>query len=195
MDGFVSWSEQAINNLRAGVSKGVVLPKVVVERTLPQLEAFAKLEDPRDTVFWQPLLKFPAGPIGGRPQAAARRPTTRRSARRCCRRTVDCTITWRRNTCPSRGNPWRGRRCRAVTTGTRYLVRYHTTTDMTPDEVHELGLREVARLRANLVADAGRARHRGRCAHDHRHDACRPEVPVRRPARSCSRATRRCASA
>ncbi len=31
-----------------------------------------------------------------------------------------------------------------------YLVRYHTSTDMTPDEVHELGLREVARLRAEL---------------------------------------------
>ena len=51
MDGFVAWSQQAINNLRAGVSKGVVLPKVVVERTLPQLEAFAGIEDPRQSIF------------------------------------------------------------------------------------------------------------------------------------------------
>jgi uncharacterized protein (DUF885 family) len=46
MDGFVVWVDQAINNLRAGVTKGVVLPKIVVERTLPQLEAFGRLEDP-----------------------------------------------------------------------------------------------------------------------------------------------------
>ncbi len=46
------------------MSKGVVLPKVVVERTLPQLEAFAKIENPRDTVFWQPLLEFPCGAHG-----------------------------------------------------------------------------------------------------------------------------------
>ena len=61
MDGFVAWSEQVINNLRAGISKGVVLPKVVVERTLPQIEALANVEDPRQTIFWRPLLNFPAG--------------------------------------------------------------------------------------------------------------------------------------
>ena len=29
-----------------------------------------------------------------------------------------------------------------------YLARYHTTTDLTPDEIHEIGIREVARIRA-----------------------------------------------
>ncbi len=32
----------------------------------------------------------------------------------------------------------------------RALVRYFTTLDMSPDEVHELGLREVARIRAEM---------------------------------------------
>ena len=150
MDGFVAWSEQAINNLRAGVSKGVVLPKVVVERTLPQLEAFARIEDPRQSIFWQPLLNFPPGP-----SVADRRrlldaydeklrtkviPEFRRLhdylAQEYLPKARD-TIGW--SELPS-GDLWYG-----------YLVRYHTTTELTPDQLHDLGLREVARLRASLA--------------------------------------------
>lgn len=39
-----------------------------------------------------------------------------------------------------------------------FLVRRHTTTDITPDQVHELGLKEVARIRAEMngvIADTG----------------------------------------
>ena len=38
MDGFVAWVEQAINNMRSGAAKGVVQPRVVIERTIPQLD-------------------------------------------------------------------------------------------------------------------------------------------------------------
>ena len=31
-----------------------------------------------------------------------------------------------------------------------YLARYHTTTNLTPDEIHEIGLREVAKIRAEM---------------------------------------------
>ena len=31
-----------------------------------------------------------------------------------------------------------------------YLSKYHTTTDLTPDEIHEIGLKEVARIRAEM---------------------------------------------
>ncbi|HKX90939.1 MAG TPA: DUF885 family protein [Sphingomicrobium sp.] len=38
-----------------------------------------------------------------------------------------------------------------------YLVRFHTTTDRTPDEIHQLGLREVARIRAEMEEVAKKA--------------------------------------
>ncbi|HET9694259.1 MAG TPA: DUF885 domain-containing protein, partial [Steroidobacteraceae bacterium] len=151
MDGFVAWSEQAINNLRAGVSKGVVLPKIVVERTMPQLEAFAHLEDPRQSIFWQPLLNFPPGPsvADRRRLIQAYDEKLRESVIPAYRRLHEYlaqeylpqareSIAW--SALPS-GDLWYA-----------YLVRYHTTTELTPAQVHELGLREVARLQVGLAA-------------------------------------------
>jgi len=150
MDGFAAWVDQAINNLRAGVSKGVVLPQVVVERTLPQLEAIGRLEDPRLSVFWQPLLNFPAGPSVADRQRLLRAydEKLRSKVLPAYRRLHDylaqeylpkarTSVGW--SDLPS-GDLWYA-----------YLVRYHTTTELTPDQVHDLGLREVARLRANLA--------------------------------------------
>jgi len=154
MDGFVAWVDQAINNLRAGVGKGVVLPQVVVERTLPQLEAFGRLEDPQQSVFWQPLLNFPAGPTVADRNRLLRAydEKLRTKVLPAYRRLHDylaqeylpkarTTAGW--SDLPS-GDLWYA-----------YLVRYHTTAEHTPDEVHELGLREVARLRANLAGLQG----------------------------------------
>jgi uncharacterized protein (DUF885 family) len=151
MDGFVAWVDQAINNLRAGVTKGVVLPQVVIERVLPQLDAFGRVEDPEQTVFWQPLLNFPAGPT-----VADRRrllqvydEKLRTRVLPAYRRLHDYlaqdylpkardTVAW--SDLPS-GDLWYA-----------HLVRLNTTLELTPAEVHELGLREVARLRANFAA-------------------------------------------
>ena len=151
MDGFVAWSGQVVNNLRAGVSKGVVLPKVVVQRTLPPLEAFAGIEDPRQSVFWRPLLNFPAGlSIEDRRRLlAAFDEKLRTKVLPEYRRLHDYlaqeylpqardTIAW--SELPG-GDYWYA-----------WLVRRHTSTELTPDQVHELGLREVARLQTALAS-------------------------------------------
>jgi uncharacterized protein (DUF885 family) len=150
MDGFVAWVDQAINNLRAGVDKGVVLPQVVVQKTLPQLEAFGRLEDTRQSSFWQPLLNFPPGPTVSERRRLLRVydeklrtqvfPAYRRLhdylATEYLPRARD-TVGW--SELPS-GDLWYAQ-----------LVRQQTTLDLTPDAVHEMGVREVARLQAELA--------------------------------------------
>lgn len=55
------WVALAIANMRRGVETGVVLPRVLVERILPQLEAHI-VDDPARSVFWGPVAKLAPGP-------------------------------------------------------------------------------------------------------------------------------------
>jgi uncharacterized protein (DUF885 family) len=148
MDGFVAWVDQSIANMRAGADKGLVQPRVVVERVIAQLESLA-VEEPSQSVFWQPLTKFPADvPAADRRRLAGAYaaklagevlPAYRRLLgflREDYLPRARSGVGW--SELPN-GAEWYA-----------YLARLHTTTSLTPDEVHELGLREVARIRAEM---------------------------------------------
>ncbi|MGB5103170.1 MAG: DUF885 domain-containing protein [Steroidobacteraceae bacterium] len=159
MDGFVAWVDQAINNMKSGVTKGFVQPRVVVERTIPQITA-QLADDPKQSVFWRPILGFPAGiPVADRTRLAKAYeekigkqviPAYRRLHHYLqaeylpqARETVGMSEL-------PNGASWYA-----------YLARYHTTTSMKPDEIHELGLREVARIRAEMERIKNQAGHKG----------------------------------
>ena len=58
-DAFATWTDDAMMRMREGVKAGVVLPRMIVQRILPQLRAHFGLP-PAKTEFWQPLANFPA---------------------------------------------------------------------------------------------------------------------------------------
>lgn len=148
MDGFVEWADQSVNNMRAGVAKGIVQPRVVVERTIPQVASLA-VDDPRQSVFWQPILNFPAGiDVADRHRLiAAYAEKLSTGVLPAYRRLHDylkneylpaarVTVGW--SELPN-GAAWYA-----------YLVRLHADTTMTPEEFHELGLAEVRRIRGAM---------------------------------------------
>src|SRR5690606_37145267 len=49
----------AIANMGEGIEAGVVQPRVLMEKVLPQLDALIK-DDPRQTLFWKPVTDMPA---------------------------------------------------------------------------------------------------------------------------------------
>jgi uncharacterized protein (DUF885 family) len=55
---FPVWVDTAIANMRKGMEVGIVQPKVVVERTLPQLDAMIVAE-PKQSIFFQPIQQMP----------------------------------------------------------------------------------------------------------------------------------------
>jgi uncharacterized protein (DUF885 family) len=146
MDGFVAWVDQSINDLRSGVAKGVVYPRPVVERTLPPLAEIG-VADPKQSLFWQPILNFPAGlsVADRRRLIAAYEDKLGKQVLPAYRRLHDYLKTEylpKARTRPGMdalpsGDYWYA-----------YLVRYYTGSKHTPAEVHEIGLQEVARLRA-----------------------------------------------
>jgi uncharacterized protein (DUF885 family) len=143
-----AWIDQAIANMQQGIARGVVLPRPLVERTLPQLDALLPA-DPLASPYLAAAREFPAG-IGEadrRRLAAAYRVTVSKSVVPAVRRLR--TFMAGRYLPRTRDTAGLG----ALPGGKewyRYQVRSNTTTTLTPQEIHELGLKEVARIRGEM---------------------------------------------
>ena len=159
MNGFVAWADHVIENLRLGVDKGIVLPKVVVEAVLPQL-ADIGVEDPRQSVFWRPILNFPAGlAVGDRRRLTDDYTRVLGDQVLPAYRRLHDYLQQEYLPHARAGTSWA--ELPAGDVWYAYLVRLYTTTERTPAEVHELGLAEVARLRREMERAAGQLGHQG----------------------------------
>jgi uncharacterized protein (DUF885 family) len=140
--------DQNMALMRLGMASGRVPPREPMTRLLGQLGAYAP-EKPEDSPFYAPLKRIPAG------IAAADSERLRAQAAAAIRDVV--TPAWRRF------NAFYEKEylpaCRTTIAAEAYpdgeafyalRVRHMTTTTMTPDEVHAVGLAEVARIRAEM---------------------------------------------
>jgi len=158
-DGFSRWADAAIRRLREGVARGIVLPAVIVERMLPQLEVHLKIA-PERTQFWHPIATLPAEfpPAERKRLSEAYRVKIVEVIQPAYQRLYDYLRTeyapHARQTVGLGGLPG-GKDLY------RYYVRYHTTTDMTPQQIHELGLEQVRQLSVQLSAIQATARVKG----------------------------------
>ena len=134
----------SIANMRAGLKAGVTQPRAVMEKVLPQLQALA-VKDPEKSLFWGPIRNFPdAVPAADRERltAAMRKLLAERVLPAYGRLLAfvrdDYTPRARATTAWSAlpdGKAWYAHR-----------VLESTTVALTPDQIHEIGLKEVARI-------------------------------------------------
>ncbi|PRY08910.1 uncharacterized protein (DUF885 family) [Pontibacter ummariensis] len=146
--GFTVWGDTAIANMRRGMAAGIILPRTLTQKVLPQLQAMV-VDDPSKTIFWAPVENLPES------FSAAEKDSIRQAYTQAIREEVIPTYKRLYDFMQQEYLP----KSRS-TTGIsgiaggedyyRYLVRYWTTTDMTPDEIFEIGEQEVTRIRSEM---------------------------------------------
>src|SRR6187549_4097192 len=134
--------DQAIVNMREGVSKGIVQPRVLMEKVLPQLEANIT-DDPTKSIFWGPIANLPkdfSATDRDRLTAAYRALITAQlmpAYQRLHAYIADEYLPKTRDTfgmgALPNGAAWYA-----------HKVHDNTTHSMTPAQVHQIGLDEVA---------------------------------------------------
>ncbi len=139
---------QAVANMREGVVKGVVQPTVLIKKAVAQLNAIT-VDAPEQSLFWKPIDAFPEDF-----SEADKRRLTGRYYRVIGEQLLPAYVQLRDylrdeylpktrdsvglDQLPN-GAAWYD-----------YRVKTITTTDLTPAQIHELGLSEVARIQKSM---------------------------------------------
>ncbi len=143
-DDFIVNVDHAIANMQEGMRQGIVQPRVLVVKVVPQLES-QLVDDATESDFWLPIENMP--------EEFSDADRERLTA------AYEDAIENRILPAFERLNNFIGDEYLAASRETfglgdlpggeewyRYQVRAITTTDLTPDEIHQIGLDEVARI-------------------------------------------------
>ncbi len=147
---FSTWSNVAIERFRQGMAENYVLPKVLVSKMVGQLlDETIVNEDPTKSLFWGPIEKFPEN----FPTAERERLTTE------YRRAITAQVMpayrqlgefLRDEYLPVARNSTGISALEGGREQYQYWVRFWTTTDLTPDQIFDLGEQEVERITAEM---------------------------------------------
>jgi uncharacterized protein (DUF885 family) len=148
IQGFDRSIDIAIANMREGMRTGIVQPRVLMERVLPQLSAHV-VDDVTTSLFWGPITNMPASFSAADRErltaayTAAIRDRIVPSFRELHDFVRDEYMPATRTTVglsalPD-GRAWY-----------EHQVRTVTTTDLTPEQIHDIGLAEVARIHREM---------------------------------------------
>ncbi|OGX87811.1 DUF885 domain-containing protein [Hymenobacter glacialis] len=146
--GFPAWTDSAIANFRQGLKTGVVLPRALVVKMIPQLEAQV-VADATKSLFYGPITKLP----DALPAADRARLTTayQQAILTELVPSYQKLSAFLKNEYLPKARTTSG--FGALPGGPaayRYAVKAATTTNKTPDEIYQTGLSEVQRLRTEM---------------------------------------------
>ncbi|HEX8579223.1 MAG TPA: DUF885 domain-containing protein [Allosphingosinicella sp.] len=148
MDDFAGALDRATARMRTGMKSGVVQPRIVTANVLEQIDAM--LADPiEQSAFFRPAGRFPAE------VPAADQARLRTAFRQKITGTVRPALERLRTFLKTEYLPASRESVglSAVPGGEAlyaHLVRASTTTDLSPDEIHRIGLENVERLHAEM---------------------------------------------
>jgi uncharacterized protein (DUF885 family) len=146
---FPRWADGAIALMRTGMARGITLPRVAMAKVVPQLREIVTARV-SDSIYWAPIGAMPKTisakereRITGAYTEALTQEVLPAYARladfieRDYLPAARTTVGWA--DLPD-GQAWY-----------RWRIRQATTMDMAPEEIHQLGLAEVARIRGEMI--------------------------------------------
>ena len=144
LDDYIAFLDTSIANMKEGIAKGIVLPKVLTEKTIVQLEEFIT-KPVEEHLFFRPIQSMPEGisqsdrdRLAGEYQnvieTKLRPKYTELKQFLVAEYLPVCRTTSGIGALPNGAATY------------NYLIKLHTTTNLTADEIHELGKREVERI-------------------------------------------------
>lgn len=146
--GYAPAVDHLIADMRLGIKQGVVMPKALIRRVLPQLENVGS-DDLATSTYMGPTSKFPASF-----SAADKERLTQAYGKLVREQLAPANrklLAFMKDTYLPAGRDTAG--IGALPGGQEwyaFLARQSTTTDLTPAQIHDIGLSEVARIRAQF---------------------------------------------
>jgi prolyl oligopeptidase len=145
---FSAYMDQTLALMREGARSGVIHPRVIMERVTDQVAAQI-VEDPTQSMFFKPFKTIPESfPQDVQNQLIAEAAQAiSQSVIPAFRRFHIFFAREYLPKCPARVGAWqlpRGQEMYA------HFARLYTTTKLTPEEIHNIGLMEVQRIRAEM---------------------------------------------
>jgi uncharacterized protein (DUF885 family) len=145
---------QKMDDVLAGLERreqaGIIPPRRVIEASLGDIQIMAN-SSPKQTLYYTALLEHMA-PLSSIP------PAVQQELLAAAEQEVEATVLpayqrlakfleGQRKRAPLDDGLWQYPQGEAYY---RYVLRHQTTTDLTPEEIHQLGLKELARLQAEM---------------------------------------------
>jgi uncharacterized protein (DUF885 family) len=148
VDGFVIYIDQSIDNMKEGVRQGITQPKVLMNKFVPQVQS-QLVESAEESGFYTPIKNMPESFSDA----------DRKRLTAAYKDAIENKIV----PAYSRINNFMGDEYVAAARDSvglldlpdgeawyAHKVRLITTTDLTPDEIHQIGLDEVKRIHAEM---------------------------------------------
>ena len=150
MNQFPKWMEAATENFREGMKTGMVLPKALIVKMIPQMRAEEiTSEDAEKNIFFGPINNFPKGM-----SESAKAKFTKEYKETITKKIIPAYSKmgdFLENEYLPKGRDTHG--YNALPKGNEiyaYYVKSWTTTGKTPEEINKTGLEEVARIRSEM---------------------------------------------
>jgi uncharacterized protein (DUF885 family) len=151
LDDVPRYFQENVANMRAGIARGFSVPRAVLDGRDASIAAYAKGEDAADSPFYAPFKSLPAS-IPADEQERLRAEARRAISAHVVPAYASLLAFFRDEYVPGARKTLAAEAMPGGKAWYRQQIREYTTLDLDPEEIHRIGLAEVARIDAQMQA-------------------------------------------